>query len=158
MGDLIVASRTACFLLSFTRIGLVPDGGVTFLLPRLVGLARAREMALLADRLTADRALEWGLVNCVVDHSQLMNEAIGPGAKAGRWARRPAPDTRSYSGTKKPTKRSWRARRQRSNRPARAMISRKAWRRFWRNASRSFKEPESAIPIVIPGELRDFAR
>ena len=77
MGDLIVASRTASFLLSFTRIGLVPDGGVTFLLPRLVGLARAREMALLADRLTADRALEWGLVNCVVDHSQLMNEALG---------------------------------------------------------------------------------
>ena len=77
MGDLIVASRTASFLLSFTRIGLVPDGGVTFLLPRLVGLARAREMALLADRLTADRALDWGLVTCVVDHSQLMDEASG---------------------------------------------------------------------------------
>jgi 2-(1,2-epoxy-1,2-dihydrophenyl)acetyl-CoA isomerase len=77
MGDLVVTSRTASFLLSFTRIGLVPDGGVTFLLPRLVGLARAREMALLADRLTADRALEWGLVNSVVDHSQLMDEALG---------------------------------------------------------------------------------
>ena len=77
MGDLIVASRTASFLLSFTRIGLVPDGGLTFLLPRLIGLARAREMALLADRLTADGALDWGLVNCVVDHSQLMNEALG---------------------------------------------------------------------------------
>jgi len=77
MGDLIVASRGASFLLSFTRIGLVPDGGLTFLLPRLIGLARAREMALLADRLPADRALEWGLVNCVVDHSQLMDEAIG---------------------------------------------------------------------------------
>src|SRR5215469_16203317 len=56
MGDLVVASRTASFLLSFTRIGLVPDGGLTFLLPRLIGLARAREMALLADRLTAERA------------------------------------------------------------------------------------------------------
>ncbi|HEY2008690.1 MAG TPA: enoyl-CoA hydratase-related protein [Rhizomicrobium sp.] len=77
MGDLIVASRTASFLLSFTRIGLVPDGGLTFLLPRQIGLARAREMALLADRLTADRALDWGLVNFVVDHSQLMDEAEG---------------------------------------------------------------------------------
>ena len=77
MGDLIVASRSASFLLSFTRIGLVPDGGLTFLLPRLVGLARAREMALLADRLTAGKALEWGLVNCVVDHTQLMAEAVG---------------------------------------------------------------------------------
>ena len=77
MGDLVVASRSASFLLSFTRIGLVPDGGLTFLLPRLIGLARAREMALLAERLTAERALEWGLVNCVVDHSQLMDEAVG---------------------------------------------------------------------------------
>jgi 2-(1,2-epoxy-1,2-dihydrophenyl)acetyl-CoA isomerase len=77
MGDLIVASRTASFLLSFTRIGLVPDGGLTFHLPRMIGLARAREMALLADRLTADRALQWGLVNCLVDYSQLMDEALG---------------------------------------------------------------------------------
>jgi 2-(1,2-epoxy-1,2-dihydrophenyl)acetyl-CoA isomerase len=77
MGDLIVASRVAAFLLSFTRIGLVPDGGLTFLLPRQIGLARAREMALLADWLTADRALDWGLVNFVVDHTQLMDEAIG---------------------------------------------------------------------------------
>jgi 2-(1,2-epoxy-1,2-dihydrophenyl)acetyl-CoA isomerase len=77
MGDLIVASRTASFLLSFTRIGLVPDGGLSFLLPRMIGLARAREMALLADRLMADRALEWGLVNQVVDHTQLMGEALG---------------------------------------------------------------------------------
>jgi 2-(1,2-epoxy-1,2-dihydrophenyl)acetyl-CoA isomerase len=77
MGDLIVASRAASFLLSFTRIGLVPDGGLTFLLPRQIGLARAREMALLADRLPAERALDWGLVNYVVDHSQLMDEAKG---------------------------------------------------------------------------------
>ncbi len=47
------------------------------MLPRLIGLPRARELALLADRLTADRALEWGLVNRVVDHAQLMDEAIG---------------------------------------------------------------------------------
>lgn len=77
VGDLIVASRTASFLLTFTDIGLVPDGGLTWMLPRMIGLARAREMALLGDRLTADRAQEWGLVNCVVDHAQLMGEAMG---------------------------------------------------------------------------------
>jgi 2-(1,2-epoxy-1,2-dihydrophenyl)acetyl-CoA isomerase len=77
MGDLIVASRAASFLLSFTRIGLVPDGGMTFLLPRLVGLARAREMALLAGPLPAERALEWGLANYVVEQSRLMEEATG---------------------------------------------------------------------------------
>src|SRR5215469_9561151 len=68
MGDLTVAARGSYFLLSFTRIGLVPDGGLTFLLPRLVGLARARELALLAYPLPAEQALEWGLINQVVDH------------------------------------------------------------------------------------------
>lgn len=77
MGDLIVVSRAAGFLLSFTSIGLVPDGGLTFLLPRMIGLARAREMALLAEWLTPARALEWGLVNHVVDQTQLMEEAVG---------------------------------------------------------------------------------
>lgn len=77
MGDLIVAARGSYFLLSFTRIGLVPDGGATFLLPRLIGLARARELALLADPLPAEQALDWGLINQVVDHTQLMAEATG---------------------------------------------------------------------------------
>ena len=76
MGDLIVAARSAYFLLSFSRIGLVPDGGITWLLPRLIGLARAREMALLADKLGCEKALEWGLVNRVVDDARLMEEAL----------------------------------------------------------------------------------
>ena len=87
MGDLIVAARSSYFLLSFTHIGLVPDGGATFLLPRLIGLARARELALLAEKLSAERALDWGLVNRVVDDTQLMNEAI---ALAQRLADGPA--------------------------------------------------------------------
>jgi len=87
MGDLIVAARSAYFLLSFSRIGLVPDGGVTWLLPRLIGLARAREMALLAEKLPCEKALEWGLVNRVVDDAQLMNEAM---ALARRLAEGPA--------------------------------------------------------------------
>jgi 2-(1,2-epoxy-1,2-dihydrophenyl)acetyl-CoA isomerase len=77
MGDLVVASRSARFLASFARIGLVPDGGLTYLLPRLVGVARARELVLLADWLPAAQALAWGMINCVADDSQLMDEAIG---------------------------------------------------------------------------------
>jgi 2-(1,2-epoxy-1,2-dihydrophenyl)acetyl-CoA isomerase len=76
MGDLTVATRSSYFLLSFTRIGLVPDGGATFLLPRLIGLARARELALLAEKLPAERAHVWGLINRVVDDAQLMEEAL----------------------------------------------------------------------------------
>jgi 2-(1,2-epoxy-1,2-dihydrophenyl)acetyl-CoA isomerase len=77
MGDLVVAAQSAYFLLSFTRIGLVPDGGATWLLPRLIGLARARDLALLAEKLPAARALEWGLINRVVEDARLMDEAIG---------------------------------------------------------------------------------
>jgi 2-(1,2-epoxy-1,2-dihydrophenyl)acetyl-CoA isomerase len=76
MGDLVVAAQSAYFLLSFTRIGLVPDGGATWLLPRLIGLARTREMALLAEKLPAARALEWGLINRVVEDARLMDEAM----------------------------------------------------------------------------------
>jgi 2-(1,2-epoxy-1,2-dihydrophenyl)acetyl-CoA isomerase len=65
----------------------VPDGGITWLLPRLVGLARARELALLAEKLPAEKALEWGLINRVVDDAQLMAEAQ---ALAGRLAEGPA--------------------------------------------------------------------
>jgi 2-(1,2-epoxy-1,2-dihydrophenyl)acetyl-CoA isomerase len=76
MGDLTVAARSSYFLLSFARIGLVPDGGATFLLPRLIGLARARELAMLAEKLPAEQALGWGLINRVVDDAQLMDAAL----------------------------------------------------------------------------------
>lgn len=76
MGDLTVAARSSYFQLSFLQIGLVPDGGATFLLPRLIGLARARELALLAERLPAERALGWGLINRVVDDAELISEAL----------------------------------------------------------------------------------
>jgi 2-(1,2-epoxy-1,2-dihydrophenyl)acetyl-CoA isomerase len=76
MGDLIIAARSAYFLQAFARIGLVPDGGSTWLLPRLVGLARAKELSLLAERLPAETALQWGLINRVVDDGALMSEAM----------------------------------------------------------------------------------
>jgi 2-(1,2-epoxy-1,2-dihydrophenyl)acetyl-CoA isomerase len=76
MGDLILASRSATFLQAFRRIGLVPDCGSTFLLPRLVGWRRAMELSLLGEKLSAERALEWGLVSRVYEDGELMVEAM----------------------------------------------------------------------------------
>ena len=74
MGDLILCARSAYFLQAFRRIGLVPDCGSTWLLPRLVGRARALELSLLGERLPAETALAWGLVNRVFDDTALMPE------------------------------------------------------------------------------------
>ena len=76
MGDLVLASTSAYFLQAFRRIGLMPDGGSTYLLPRLIGLARAMELAMLAERLPAEKALEWGLINRVYAPEALMPEAM----------------------------------------------------------------------------------
>ncbi|MEM7766308.1 MAG: enoyl-CoA hydratase/isomerase [Pseudomonadota bacterium] len=75
MGDMIIAAESAYFLQAFRRIGLVPDGGSTYLLPRMIGRARAMEMALMGDKLPAGKALEWGLVNQVVADDALMGTA-----------------------------------------------------------------------------------
>jgi len=75
MGDMIVAGESAYFLQAFRRIGLVPDGGSTYLLPRMIGRARAMEMALLGDKISGAKALEWGLVNRCVPDGELMATA-----------------------------------------------------------------------------------
>jgi 2-(1,2-epoxy-1,2-dihydrophenyl)acetyl-CoA isomerase len=75
-GDMIVAARSANFIQVFSRIGLVPDLGSTWLLPRLIGRQRALELMLFNEPLSAERAKEWGLVRDVVDDAQLMPEAI----------------------------------------------------------------------------------
>lgn len=74
MGDLVVCARSSYFLQAFRRIGLVPDGGSTWILPRLVGKARAMELSLLGEKLPAETALQWGLVNRVYDDEALMGE------------------------------------------------------------------------------------
>lgn len=74
--DLVVAGESAYFLQAFRRIGLVPDGGATYLLPRLVGKARAMELALLGERLPARTAQEWGLINRCVPDAELMATAM----------------------------------------------------------------------------------
>jgi 2-(1,2-epoxy-1,2-dihydrophenyl)acetyl-CoA isomerase len=76
MGDMILCARSAYFLQAFRRIGLVPDCGSTWLLPRLIGRARAMELSLMGERLAAEKALEWGLVNRVYDDADLMEEAM----------------------------------------------------------------------------------
>jgi 2-(1,2-epoxy-1,2-dihydrophenyl)acetyl-CoA isomerase len=75
-GDMIVAARSASFIQVFSRIGLVPDLGSSWLLPRLVGRQRALELMLLNEPLSAERALEWGLVRQVVDDDRLLDEAM----------------------------------------------------------------------------------
>jgi 2-(1,2-epoxy-1,2-dihydrophenyl)acetyl-CoA isomerase len=66
--DLVVASKSASFIQAFSRLGLVPDSGATWFLPRLVGSARARGLAMLGERLPAEQAAAWGLIwRCVED-------------------------------------------------------------------------------------------
>jgi 2-(1,2-epoxy-1,2-dihydrophenyl)acetyl-CoA isomerase len=77
MGDLVLCARSAYFLQAFRRIGLIPDGGSTWILPRLVGKARAIELSLLGEKLPAEKALEWGLVNRVFDDAELIDKARG---------------------------------------------------------------------------------
>jgi 2-(1,2-epoxy-1,2-dihydrophenyl)acetyl-CoA isomerase len=71
MGDMILCARSAYFLQAFRRIGLVPDCGSTWLLPRLIGRARSIELSLMGERLPAEKALEWGLVNRVYDEETM---------------------------------------------------------------------------------------
>jgi 2-(1,2-epoxy-1,2-dihydrophenyl)acetyl-CoA isomerase len=75
-GDIVMAAESAYFLQAFAKIGLVPDGGATWYLPRLIGWGRAMELSMLAERLPADKALDWGLVNRVSADSDLMADAM----------------------------------------------------------------------------------
>lgn len=73
--DIVVAARSARFVQSFARLGLVPDSGGTYFLPRLAGSARAMGLALLAEPLSAEDAERWGLIWKVFDDQKLMPEA-----------------------------------------------------------------------------------
>ena len=74
--DLVVAAESSYFLLAFRRIGLVPDGGATWLLPRMIGKARAMELMLLGEKRPAATALDWGLSNRCVPDADLMPKAM----------------------------------------------------------------------------------
>jgi 2-(1,2-epoxy-1,2-dihydrophenyl)acetyl-CoA isomerase len=93
--DLVLAAESAFFGLAFVNIGLMPDGGSTLFVPTAVGKARAFQMALLGERVQAERALEWGLVNYVYPDAELMDEA---NSLVERLAAGP---TRSYASSKR---------------------------------------------------------
>ena len=84
--DIVIAARSAYFLQAFVNIGLIPDAGATWLLPRLAGRARAMEMMMLGERVPAETALEWGLIARVVEDVDLESEAV---ALATRLAQGP---------------------------------------------------------------------
>jgi 2-(1,2-epoxy-1,2-dihydrophenyl)acetyl-CoA isomerase len=92
--DLVLAAESAFFGLAFVNIGLMPDGGSTAFVPPAVGKARAFQMALLGERVPAQQALDWGLVNWVYPDERMLDEAE---ALAARLAAGP---TRSYAGSK----------------------------------------------------------
>lgn len=79
--DLVVAARSAYFLQAFVNIGLIPDAGATWLLPRLAGRARAMEMMMLGERIPAEKALEWGMIARVVEDEALASEGMALAAR-----------------------------------------------------------------------------
>jgi 2-(1,2-epoxy-1,2-dihydrophenyl)acetyl-CoA isomerase len=84
--DIVVAARSAYFLQAFVNVGLIPDAGATWLLPRLAGRARAMEMMMLGERVPAAQAAEWGLISRVVEDEDLAEESV---ALAVRLAKGP---------------------------------------------------------------------
>jgi len=93
--DLILAAEDAYFGLAFVNIGLMPDGGSTAFVPAAVGKARAFQLALLGERVSAQQALDWGLINKVVKPESLPKESL---ELAQKLAKGP---TRSYAGSKR---------------------------------------------------------
>jgi len=76
-GDVVIAGRSAYFLQAFVNVGLIPDGGSSWLLPRLIGRARTMKMMLLAERIPAEQAEQWGMIAQVVEDEALMETALG---------------------------------------------------------------------------------
>ena len=76
MADMVVMAKSAYFLQAFANVGLIPDGGATWLLPRIVGWRRATELSMMAERLPAEKAFEWGLINRLVEDGDVMGEAM----------------------------------------------------------------------------------
>jgi 2-(1,2-epoxy-1,2-dihydrophenyl)acetyl-CoA isomerase len=93
--DVVLAARSASFVQSFARLGLIPDSGGTYFLPRLAGTARAMGLALLGEPLAAEDAERWGLIWKVLDDERLMPEAT---ALARTLASGP---TKGYASIKK---------------------------------------------------------
>ena len=74
-GDFVIAGKSGYFLQAFVNIGLVPDGGASWMLPRMIGKARATEMMMLGEKISSEKAYDWGMVYKVVEDDVLMAEA-----------------------------------------------------------------------------------
>ena len=83
-GDIVIAAKSAYFLQAFVNIGLVPDVGSTWLLPRLAGKARAQAMMMLGEKIPAQTALDWGMIYSVVDDAELMPTATAIAQKLAK--------------------------------------------------------------------------
>jgi 2-(1,2-epoxy-1,2-dihydrophenyl)acetyl-CoA isomerase len=94
-GDLVVAAESAYFMLAFVGIGLVPDGGASLFVPSRVGFSRAAEMAMLGERVSAAKAVDWGLINSAWPDAEFAAKADA------LLARLAAGPTRSYAGSKR---------------------------------------------------------
>lgn len=99
--DLVIAARSASFVQAFAKLGLVPDSGGTWLLPRLLGNARAIGLAFLGEKLSAEQAAQWGLIWRCVEDAQLGTEVD---ALAAQFAAAP---TRGLARTKQAIYESW---------------------------------------------------
>src|SRR5882762_7151043 len=95
MADLAICGESSKFNLAYTGVGLTPDGGTSFLLPRAIGAKRTMELLLLNRALPADEALKWGLVNEVVADGELLERALELAEKLARGA------TRAFGKTKR---------------------------------------------------------
>ncbi len=74
-GDFVIAGKSGYFLQAFVNIGLVPDGGASWMLPRMIGKARATEMMMLGEKIPGEKAADWGMIYKCVDDDALMDEA-----------------------------------------------------------------------------------
>jgi 2-(1,2-epoxy-1,2-dihydrophenyl)acetyl-CoA isomerase len=86
MADLVVCGKSAKFSVGYTNVGLTPDGATSFFLPRVIGARRTMELLLLNRPLVASQALDWGLVNEVVDDAELLERALELGAQLAAGA------------------------------------------------------------------------
>ncbi|RMF11104.1 MAG: 2-(1,2-epoxy-1,2-dihydrophenyl)acetyl-CoA isomerase [Alphaproteobacteria bacterium] len=82
--DLIYAARSATFFQAFANIGLVPDAGSSYFLPRLISRAKAARMMMLAEKISAEQAEKWGLVSAVIDDDKLLDEATAAARKLAK--------------------------------------------------------------------------
>jgi len=99
--DIVLAARSASFIQTFCKIGLVPDSGGTWTLPRLVGHARAMALSMLGDKISAEQAQSWGMIWQVIDDEQLKDEAL---SMAKRLATQP---TKGLALIKRAIQSSW---------------------------------------------------